>query len=398
MSHLLRRALRAAAAATCVVSRPSILSWEYAKRRLIWSPSSADDWRRFPSRAIKKSERPQPYAPHPDAAEEWSFRLRELRYPHAGRSGTVALDVLLASTGTTAFVLIKDGKLLLETYLGEQRRESMVRAFSISKAIIGALTGAALRENRIQHLDDAFVNYLPELRRRGCDRITIRHLLLMSAGFRFSYGRSPCADASLLYWHPNIRRVIREKLPLVAPPGERFLYSGYSTCVLGMVLERVTGMTLAEYCEQRLWNPLGAEFDASWSVDHGKDGCEYAASGLNARAIDLVKFGSLYLNGGRVGERQVLPRSWVLDSVTPSPQELPGHCDEDRAENVYYKYGWWGHDLRDNDLRFWADGHLGQFIYVFPRKQLVIARFGRHRGSVGRAWPTLLRAIAEAVP
>jgi len=375
-----------------------IASLTYLRRFVFWSPSGVEDWWRFPSRTIAAAEAPFHYPEDAEAAERLAPALREVTFLQDGAARTVALDPLLAETGTTAFIVIKDGAVVRETYLNGHQRDSVCRTFSVSKSFTSALVGVALAEGRIHDLDDPMVRYLPELRGRGYDGITIRHLLLMAGGFRFSGGRFPWKDSPLLYWHPDIRRLILDGPPLVAAPGERFGYSDYSSAVVGVILERVAGTSISRYFEDRLWKRLGAEYDAIWSLDHETTGLEATASGLNGRAIDLVKLGTLYLEGGAWAGAQVLPSAWVAASVTPLPAELPGHSDQEVRERVFYKFGWWGHTMGDGSTCFYAHGYRGQLIYVCPAKRLVLARFGREIGSVGASWPALLRAIAEATP
>lgn len=367
----------------------------YLRRYLAWSPSGAGDWQRFPSRPIARPDTPVRYPEDHAAAARLAPRLREVTWRHGGAARTEPLDPLLAATGTTAFIVIQDGAVLRESYLNGHRRDSMTRAFSVSKSFTAALVGAALDQGRLHGLDDALIRYLPELAGRGYDAITLRHLLLMAGGLRFSHGRLPWRDSPLTYWHPDQRRLLLRGPPVVAAPGRRFLYSDYSTALLGLVLERATGTSVSRYLEQRLWRPLGAEFDASWSLDHAGTGLEFTASGLNARAIDLVKLASLYLEGGRWAGARLLPPDWVAESVTPLPAPLPGHTAQELAEGTYYKLGWWGHDLGGGRRCFFAAGHLGQVIYVCPERRLVLARFGAALGSVGWGWPMLLRALAE---
>ena len=371
----------------------------YLRRFYLWSPSGANDWARFPARAVARADVPFHYPADAARATLCAPSLREVTYSQGRQPRTVILDDLLARTDTTAFIVVKNGALVRETYLNGHRRDAMTRAFSASKTFAAALVGAALSEGRIENMDDPFVRYVPELRGRGYEGITIRHLLQMTAGFPFTYGRMPWADSPLLYWHTNIRRVILAGPRLVSSPGERFQYTSYSSALLAVVLERVIGTTIAAYFEQQVWKPIGAEYDASWSLDHDGAGLEYTASGFNARAIDLVKLGTLYLNGGRWGDEQVLPADWVAASVSPLPSPLPGYSDEQRRSNVYYKLGWWGHELEGDRFGYFAEGYLGQVIYVYPDRQLVIARFGKEPGGPDPVdWPMVLRAVAEKLP
>jgi CubicO group peptidase (beta-lactamase class C family) len=374
------------------------LSFEYLRRFFVLAPSGTQDWARLPSRTVARPEVPFRYPADPAAATRWDEALRKVTYLHDGQPRTVILDQVLTESGTTAFIVVHDGAVVRETYFNGHQRDSMTRVFSVSKSFTSALVGVALAEGRIRSVDDPFVEYLPELRARGYDDITIRHLLLMAGGFRFTGGRRPWKDGPLLYWHPDVRSVILEGPPVIAPPGERFHYSSYSTVLLGMILERVTGSTMSRYFERNIWKRIGAEYDATWTLDHADSGLENAAAGFNARAIDIVKLGTLYLRAGEWGGQQVVPASWVAESVKPLPAELPGHSEREVREHVFYKYGWWGHALEGGRTCFYAEGLYGQVIYICPDKRLVVARFGRKLGSVDQEWPMLMRAVADSIP
>lgn len=121
-------------------------------------------------------------------------------------------------------------------------------------------------------------------------------------------------------------------------PGTEFLYNNYNPQILGLVLERVAGMTVTEYLETRLWQPMGAEFGGSWSIDSTDSGFELMIAGINARAIDFAKLGWLFLNQGRIGEHQVVPSEWVEEATRLDTKTDPA------AE---YQYFWWIDEARD---------------------------------------------------
>ena len=390
--------LCAVAVGAAVHQLGAVASWTYLRRLTTWRPSGVDDWRRFPSRAVARAPVPHRYPEDPAGGARLAEALRAVTYPHHGAPRTVDLDGVLAETGTTAFIVLKDGRLLRESYLGGHTRETPCRAFSVSKSITSVLVGLALEQGHLRDLDDPFVRYVPELAGRGYDGITLRHLLQMSAGLRFTAGRFPWKDSPLLYWHPDLRQVLLEGPPLVAGPGERFGYSDYASLLLALVLERATGASLSRGLEDGIWRRVGAEHDATWSLDHEATGLELASSGFNATAIDLVKLASLYLDGGRWGGVQLLPERWVTESTRPPAADLPGHIEREVTEGLYYALGWWGQRLPGGGHCFYAHGYQGQILYACPDRRLVVARFGRRAGSVEDEWPALMRAIAERVP
>ncbi len=393
--QLALQALRVALSAIYLLARPSAASLRYLRRYVLWNPSGSSDWQRFASRHIAAAPRPLRYTSDPTATKSAAALLQTVGPGSSGLPATVPLQALLAQTGTTAFLVIHRGNLVHEAYFQGHRRDTVTRAFSISKAATSALVGAALGQGRLASVDDPVVRYLPELGAHGYDDVTIRHLLLMTGGLSSPWGRSPWSEGVLAYWHPDTRAMILAGRPLATRPGTEFQYNDFSTCMLALVLERATGSNVSTFFSQRIWEPLGAEFDASWSLDHAGDGLENTASGLNARAIDLAKLGSLYLHAGRAGANQLLDPGWISESVSPPPDAAPGGAVAVGRDLRFYKYGWWGHRRSGGVPRFWAEGHRGQFVYCCPDKDLVIARFGTEPGTVGTAWPQLLGDIAD---
>ena len=146
-------------------------------------------------------------------------------------------------------------------------------------------------------------------------------------------------------------------------------------------------MSLSGYLSERLWQPMGAEADASWSLDSERSGFEKMESGLNAVARDYARFGLLFANAGRANGQQVVDEEWVRQAT--SPDTATGSAD-------FYAFHWW--TGRSNgqlfpDGHFMAAGNLGQFVYVAPDRDLVIVRLGDDYGDEG--WPSLLAELAS---
>jgi CubicO group peptidase (beta-lactamase class C family) len=161
-------------------------------------------------------------------------------------------------------------------------------------------------------------------------------------------------------------------LPGERQPGTYNRYVSADTQVLGLVLQGATGKNLSDYTREKLWDHLGAEFDAEWLIDPA--GTEMAFGGFNAALRDYARFGLLYLNEGRNFQgRQLVPASWVRASVTPdAPHLMPGRNNPDSPFPMGYGYQWWIPENPEGD--FLAIGIYGQFIYVHPKYRVVIAK------------------------
>jgi CubicO group peptidase (beta-lactamase class C family) len=210
-----------------------------------------------------------------------------------GTEVTEPLEQFFADTGTIAFLVIRDDALLYEKYFNGYDRRSTQTSFSIAKSFVSALVGIAIQEGCIGNADDPITKYIPELKGPGMEKITIRHLLTMSSGLKFSGERSgggPFSDDAKTYYDPNLRELALTVEPEVEP-GTRWEYNNYHPLLLGMILERATDRPVATYLSQKIWQPLGMEAVGSWSIDSKEDGFEKMESGLNGQAIDFARFG-----------------------------------------------------------------------------------------------------------
>jgi CubicO group peptidase (beta-lactamase class C family) len=162
--------------------------------------------------------------------------------------------------------------------------------------------------------------------------------------------------------------------------------------LIGLVLERTTGMPVATYLEQRLWQPAGMAAAASWSLDSEASGFEKLESGINARTLDFARFGQLFLDGGAALDgRRVVPAE-AVEAATSPDGAVP--LEQFRAGS-YYKHFWWGLRRADASYDFSARGNHGQFVFVSPRNQVVIARNGREYGVPAQVWMRLFEGLAD---
>ncbi len=352
-------------------------------RGIMWGDSDAGDLYRFPTRQFAASSKPVIFEP---AARDLLAGLPVT--DKAIQAVDMPLEQFLEGTNTTAFIALHGDQLLYEAYFNGSSREAIQGSFSATKSFTSALVGLAIDEGYIQSLDDPITLYLPELLDRDprFAHITVRHLLTMSSGLRWDRSDSnPFSDDFLTYYSPNLRETALES-EIVEAPGRRFNYNDYNPLLIGMILERATGMSVSAYMESRLWQPMGAEGDGSWSLDSEDSGFEKMFVGVNGRAIDLAKLGWLFLNGGRNGQMQVISESWVAESTRQDTSTDPA------AE---YQYYWW---VDEETGGYYAEGDKCQFIYVLPSADLVLARFGTDCGDYvfGVHWMRILAEYLES--
>jgi CubicO group peptidase (beta-lactamase class C family) len=358
----------------------------YLARTMFWGESDYKDLEKFPSRTIHNA----PFV----------FRLDDLPAdnPYASQIEAIGRDVndgsledYLDASGTTAFLVIHDDKLLYERYFNGYDERSLSTSFSMAKSFASALVGVAIDEGHIKSVNEPITNYIPELLKKDkrFEAITIRHLLTMSSGIKYEEGGnlpwSEEADDTKTYYSTNLRNLALETSRIEGEPGEYFEYNYYNPLLIWMILERATGMSVSRYLQEKLWKPMGMEADGSWSLDSKKSGFEKMESGVNARARDFGRFGMLFAREGSWEGKQLISRGWVEEST---------RADTSTDSSLEYQYFWWI-DTPDDRNHFSARGNYGQYIYVAPEKDLVIVRLGKEEGEQGYGyWIDLFEELA----
>ena len=211
---------------------------------------------------------------------------------------------------------------------------------------------------------------------------------------------APFSDDAKTYYYPDLRQLALESVAHGDEPvGEYFHYNNYHPILEGMILERATGMHVADYLEMKIWQPLKMEFPASWSLDSEETAFEKMESGINGRAIDFARFGLLFLQNGNWNGQQIVSEAWVKESTGPDPddrREWP-LWPEYKESGGYYRYHWWGNMRADGHYDYTAAGNFGQYIYICPQKNLVIARFGENDEPLD-SFREVLYALEQMAP
>ena len=299
------------------------------------------------------------------------------------------LDHFLADSESTAFLIVRDGVLVHEWYAKDIDPEALHNTFSVSKSILSTTVGMAIDDGHISSIEDPITDYLPELLEKDprFGDITLRHLITMTSGIAYDEeDLSPYSDEVNTYFGTDLRRSAINNSIIMGEPGVTWLYNNYNPQLLGMIIERSTGMTISEYVSESWWGPMGAEADASWSVDSFYNRFEQSAHGFNARPRDLARFGLMFANDGMVSGKQVIPREWVKEATTATNVSI-GRND---FLEQNYNYFWWV--LPDG--RYSAQGHHGQYVFISPDDNTVIVRTGRAEST---DWPRLLSELSGRI-
>jgi CubicO group peptidase (beta-lactamase class C family) len=334
----------------------------FSKFSKIGLPES-DDYKLFASRNIEPGENTFHFSqanPNLNLGETIEVDSRKID------AGDEKLDLFLRDHKTLAFLIIRNDSLLYQYYDESRTDASIVTSFSVAKAFISALVGIAISEGKIPGTNTSIVSYFPELTNQGFEQVTIDHLLDHTSGIHYKEIKNHVGGNLEFYWGKDLSRDIFNIHP-VFRPGEHFEYSNINTQLLAMILERATGMTVSKYLQEKIWEPIGMESPATWSLSNsGPDGIEKAFCCLNARATDFAKFGRLYLNHGNWNGKQIIPESWIEQSLKSS---------KENGQRLTYHYNWGIGPKKYGS--FYAIGLYGQLIYVYPEKNVIIVRFGK---------------------
>ena len=327
---------------------------------LVRQSPNADDMKIFSNRSIPPSNHPfhfnysTKYLPYLDTVKLYN--------PDTKQEST--LDTLLSQEKTSAFIIYINNRMVCEKYFNGSTASKASCVFSISKSILSALTGVVISKGYIQSIDQRITDFIPQLKGNiNFNQITIKQLLQMSSGLEWRKNKA-FDDDGKFYYTSNIRRlIVRHKLSQV--PGSHWEYKNIDSELLGWVIENATGSTISDLVHQYLWEPMGAEFEAYWSLDK-KKGVEKASSSFNACARDLLKFGCVYLNNGKFNNGQIVPAGWIahIFDIPASPDQQP---------LLKHNFLWWiPNDGADREIV--ADGYLGQRITINPRYNMIIVK------------------------
>jgi CubicO group peptidase (beta-lactamase class C family) len=311
-----------------------------------------------------------------------AFRALD-RVPMLARSATIApstsplplpagkplaipgIDAYLAGQRAAGIVIVQDGKIRFERYgLGFDAKGRWT-SFSVAKSFTSTLVGAAIEDGAIKSLEDKVSRYIPDLRGSAYDDVSVRQLLTMTSGVRWNEEyEDPKSDVALFNNaapDPGVDATVSymRKLPRAHPPGEVWHYNTGETNLIGVLVSSATGKPLAQYLQDKIWQPAGMEGEATWLK--GKTGHEIAGCCLQATTRDFARMGLFVLSNASVKGKQIVPLDWFAQATTKQ-QDIgePGRG---------YGYQWWTND----DGTVAAQGIFGQGIFIDPKRRLVIA-------------------------
>jgi CubicO group peptidase (beta-lactamase class C family) len=288
-----------------------------------------------------------------------------------GTGNAAWLDGYFAEQHVAGLIVIQAGRIRLERYGIGYDSTKRWTSQSVSKSITSTLVGAALKDGYIRSLDDPVSRYVAGLRGSADDRVTIRQLLTMTSGVRWTEDYTDTTTDTWRFYSevapPGMTRTVSymRKLPREAPPGTKWSYSTGETHLLGVLVSEATKKPLSQYLSEKIWAPYGMEHDAAWELDPTNS--EMAGCCLHVALRDYARFGQFILDGAKIDGKSIVADGYLEAATSPQVETgIPGRG---------YGYQWW----TSAGGRFSAVGIYGQMIHIDPKRQLIIV--------TSSAWP-----------
>jgi CubicO group peptidase (beta-lactamase class C family) len=289
-----------------------------------------------------------------------------------------SLSKTLATTETVAYLVVKDGQLLREHYFRDHGPDKISNSFSMAKPIVGMLLGFAVADGKLASLEEPVSRHLAGYDSGPAANLKIVDLIRMTSGMRWDDPEvydNPLARTARLYYTDDLSRFIGS-MPIDTEPGTRFHYNSANTVLAARIVQKTTGKSVSEYLSEKLWQPLGMEYNANWMLDH-EGGEEKAYCCLSASARDFARLGQFVLQQGNWEGKQLLSRDFFQAALAHS------------SPNYGYGFRMDGEHKPAFSL---FRGINGQLIILIPEHNMVIVKLG------GKALPDDPKTVLVRAP
>lgn len=299
---------------------------------------------------------------------------------------TVSFTDALALTYTDGILVMHKGRIVFEKYLGEGTALRPHIAFSVTKSFVGTLAAVLVADGKLDPAAQV-IKYVPELKDNAYGDATVRQVMDMTIGVKFSENYSdPKAE---VFDYARAGGMVPARPDYAGPKdffdflvtlqkdgehGQAFAYKTSNAEVLAWIVKRASGQSMADLLSQSIWSKIGAEQDAYFMVD--SIGTESGGGGLNTTLRDLARFGEMMRNKGKVDGQQVIPAAAVADIEKGGDKANFAKAGYALLKGWSYRDMWW---ITHNEHNaYMARGIYGQNIYVDPKAEMVIVRYASH--------------------
>jgi CubicO group peptidase (beta-lactamase class C family) len=316
----------------------------------------------------------------PTAADLDSLKFRDMN------GGERRFDESLHDTYTDGIVVLHRGRIVYERYFGALAAHLPHSCFSITKSYAATLAATLVHEGVLDQTK-TIPHYLPEMRGSAFDDAPLRLVMDMQTGLDYTEVYSDPASSIWEYARSAGLRprpagyagatIVHDYLPKLRKQGahgEAFAYKTVNTEVMCWVMSRVTGRSLPQLLQERLWSPLGCEEDGYIVVD--PVGTAMGGGGLSAGLRDMARFGEMMRCEGQFNGRQVIPAAVVADTARGQDPAKFAKAGYTLLPGYSYRNMWWV--THNEQGAFEARGIHGQRLYVAPKAEMVVARFASH--------------------
>lgn len=306
--------------------------------------------------------------------QAWEWQHDTLENHNINASAINSVHNTIDSYPINAEVIVKDGVIVDEYYKDGYDQNSVFTLQSTSKSVTSALIGIAIDKGYIPSVNEPISTYFPQILDSGSEyksQITIWNLLTHTTGLN----ASDTVNWDEWLASDNWVDYVLER-PATSRPGTVFSYFTGNTHLLSAILQQATGKTAYEFGKEYLFDSLDMD-SVQCSTD--PQGISDGGNGFAMNVYDMAKLGELYLNNGNWNGEQIISEQWVKDSTTLQFDRSSGSAD--------YGYQWWVRTFGENAYpAYFAQGHYGQYIFVVPDLDLVVAITSHYEGSTSVYW------------
>jgi len=361
-----------------------ITSCRFVRMAFIQMPGQYDfAW--HTTRPVSKGDKPVFHFIETSASTQ--KKIAEMHIPDSKNlQDSMVFEKLLKRNHVASFLLIHKDSILYEKYFGTYAQERYFTSFSVAKSYVVSLLGIAIHEGFIKSIQDPAYLYVPEIKgKKHADSLKVIDLLEHRSGIRFrEIPFNPFGRMTALYHRRNQVGILKH-LRWDYLPGTRYEYQDVNSYLLGLIIERATSKSLEQYFSEKIWSRLGMEADATWSIDK-KGGHIRPFCCVQSTSRDMARYGRLYLKKGNWEGEEIIPSHWI---------ERATYCDDISDDAIRPARPWHWQTGGYPDCDFNARGLYDQFIYVHPRKEVVIVMISDKHYFTRIAWRELFRRIVR---